>query len=89
VLFESLAQELGDQTTACLLTGMGRDGAAGLLALRRAGALTLAQDETTAVVFGMPKEAIQIGAAQQILALDQFAPTLAAVAREAALRRKA
>src|SRR5205085_11026310 len=88
VLFESLAQELGDQTTACLLTGMGRDGAAGLLALRRAGALTLAQDEATAVVFGMPKEAIQIGAAKQILALDQIAPTLAAIAREAGLRRK-
>jgi two-component system chemotaxis response regulator CheB len=88
VLFESLAQELGDQTTACLLTGMGRDGAAGLLALRRAGALTLAQDEATAVVFGMPKEAIQLGAAKQVLALDQIAPTLAAVAREADLRRK-
>jgi two-component system chemotaxis response regulator CheB len=88
VLFESLAQELGDKTTACLLTGMGRDGAAGLLALRRAGAMTLAQDEATAVVFGMPKEAIIIGAAKQVLALDQIAPTLAAVAREAALRRK-
>lgn len=88
VLFESLAQELGDQATACLLTGMGRDGAAGLLALRRAGAFTLAQDEATSVVFGMPKEAIQIGAARQILALDQIAPTLAAIARETDLRRK-
>src|SRR5205809_1406362 len=88
VLFESLAQEIGDQTIACLLTGMGRDGAAGLLALRRAGAMTLAQDEATAVVFGMPKEAIQIGAAKQILALDQFAPTLAAIVRATDLRNK-
>lgn len=88
VLFESLAQELGAQTTACLLTGMGRDGASGLLALRRAGAMTLAQDEATAVVFGMPKEAILIGAAKQVLALDQIAAALAAIAREADLRRK-
>jgi two-component system chemotaxis response regulator CheB len=88
VLFESLAQELGDQTTACLLTGMGRDGAAGLLALRRAGALTLAQNEATAVVFGMPKEAIEIGAVNQVLALDQIALTLAAVAHRVDSRRK-
>jgi two-component system chemotaxis response regulator CheB len=88
VLFESLAQELGDKTTACLLTGMGRDGAAGLLALRHAGALTLAQDEATSVVFGMPREAIQIGAAKHVLALDQIAPVLSAVAREPDPRRK-
>lgn len=83
VLFESLAREVGDTTAACLLTGMGRDGAAGLLALRRAGALTLAQDEKSSIVFGMPKEAIRIGAASQILALDNIAPVLAAVARPA------
>jgi two-component system chemotaxis response regulator CheB len=87
VLFESLAQELGSQAAACLLTGMGRDGAAGLLALRHAGALTVAQDEATSVVFGMPREAIQMGAAGRVLALDQIAPTLIAVAREAELRR--
>jgi two-component system chemotaxis response regulator CheB len=86
VLFESLAKELGSQTAACLLTGMGRDGAAGLLALRHAGALTIAQDEATSIVFGMPKEAIQMGAAHRVLALDQIAPALAAVAREAELR---
>jgi two-component system, chemotaxis family, protein-glutamate methylesterase/glutaminase len=85
VLFESLAKELGSQTAACLLTGMGRDGAAGLLALRHAGALTIAQDEATSVVFGMPREAIQMGAAHRVLALDQIAPALAAVAREAEL----
>jgi two-component system chemotaxis response regulator CheB len=89
VLFESLAKELGDKTAACLLTGMGRDGAAGLLALRHAGALTIAQDEATSVVFGMPREAIQIGAADRVLALDQIAPALANVAREAEFGRHA
>ncbi len=74
VLFESLANEMGSQTAACLLTGMGRDGAAGLLALRHAGALTVAQDEASSVVFGMPREAIQMGAAVRVLALDQIAP---------------
>jgi two-component system, chemotaxis family, protein-glutamate methylesterase/glutaminase len=88
VLFESLAKELGQETTACLLTGMGKDGAAGLLALRRAGALTLAQDEQSCAVFGMPREAIQIGAAKQVLALNQMAPALVAVARGLQLRSK-
>lgn len=87
VLFESVAKELGSQTAACLLTGMGRDGAAGLLALRHAGALTIAQDEASSVVFGMPREAIQMGAADRILGLDQIAPMLIAVAREAELRK--
>lgn len=88
VLFESLALEAGNRITACLLTGMGKDGAVGLLALRRAGATTLAQDEATAVVFGMPREAIEIGAAQQVLALDQIAPALAAIAQGTRQRRK-
>lgn len=89
VLFESLAKEMGSQTAACLLTGMGRDGAAGLLALRHAGALTIAQDEASSVVFGMPREAIQLGAAVRVLALDQIALALTAVAREAELRKNA
>jgi two-component system chemotaxis response regulator CheB len=88
VLFESLAKELGSQTTACLLTGMGRDGAAGLLALRHAGAMTIAQDEASSVVFGMPREAIQIGAAERILPMDQIASALVEVSREAELRKK-
>lgn len=87
VLFESLAKELGGQTVACLLTGMGRDGAAGLLALRHSGALTIAQDETSSVVFGMPKEAIQIGAADRVLPLSQIATALADVARGAEVGR--
>lgn len=82
VLFESLSRECGGETAACLLTGMGRDGAAGLLALRQAGALTIAQDENSSVVFGMPREAIQMGAATQVLALNQIAPALTALNRK-------
>jgi two-component system chemotaxis response regulator CheB len=80
VLFESLATEHGSATAACLLTGMGKDGAAGLLALRRAGAVTFAQDEASSVVFGMPKVAIELGAADRVLPLDQIAPALMAIA---------
>jgi two-component system chemotaxis response regulator CheB len=77
VLFQSLAQELGPVTAGCLLTGMGRDGAAGLLALRRAGARTVAQDEHTSTVYGMPREAVRLGAAELVLPLDEIGPTLA------------
>jgi two-component system chemotaxis response regulator CheB len=80
VLFESIAQELGNRAIACLLTGMGRDGATGLLEVRRAGGVTLAQDEASSVVFGMPREAILLGAAERVLPLEQFAPTIAALA---------
>jgi two-component system chemotaxis response regulator CheB len=83
VLFESLARQAGPATVACLLTGMGRDGAAGLLALRQAGALTIAQDEASSVIFGMPREAIEIGAATRVLALDQIASALVTAAQDA------
>lgn len=76
ILFESLAVELGNQAVACLLTGMGRDGAAGMLALRRAGALTIAQDEASCIVFGMPREAILCGGAERVLPLTGIAPAL-------------
>ena len=76
VLFESLAQELGDATVACLLTGMGRDGAAGLLQIRQAGGRTIAQDEATSIVYGMPREAALLGAAEQILPLGEIGRTL-------------
>jgi len=88
VLFESLAMEVGRAAVGCLLTGMGHDGAAGLLEMRRAGALTIAQDEATSIVFGMPREAIALGAAERVLALDQIARALMEVAREVELRRK-
>lgn len=77
VLFESIAKECGPSSAACLLTGMGRDGAAGLLALRRAGALTIAQDEATCIVYGMPREAVILNAAQRVLPLAEIAPALA------------
>ena len=72
VLFESLARDCGPQVLACLLTGMGRDGARGLLQLRQAGALTIAQNEASCVVYGMPREAVALGAAQQVLALEEI-----------------
>ena len=89
VLFASLAQELGAACAACLLTGMGKDGAEGLLAIRRAGGSTIAQDEATSVVFGMPREAILLGAAEQVLPLDKIAPALAALALGANRGRRA
>jgi two-component system chemotaxis response regulator CheB len=67
VLFESMAREYPNTAAACLLTGMGRDGAAGLLALRRSGSLTIAQDEASCVVYGMPREARLLGAAEHVL----------------------
>jgi two-component system chemotaxis response regulator CheB len=77
VLFESLAQECGPRVAACLLTGMGRDGGAGLLEVHRNGGLTIAQDEATSAVYGMPAEAARLGAAQLILPIDQIGPALA------------
>jgi two-component system chemotaxis response regulator CheB len=79
VLFESIAREYGNQSAACLLTGMGRDGAAGLLKIRQSGGLTLAQDEQTSVVYGMPAEAAKIGAAIRILPLEAIGPAIAAL----------
>jgi two-component system chemotaxis response regulator CheB len=66
VLFESLAEQLGARAVGCLLTGIGRDGALGLLAMRKRGALTIAQDEASSVVFGMPREAQELGAARHV-----------------------
>ena len=76
LLFESVAREVGTRAIACLLTGMGRDGAEGLRAVQRAGGMTIAQNERTSVVFGMPREAIQLGAANRVLALDEIGPSL-------------
>ncbi len=73
VLFQSVARAAGANAVGILLTGMGADGARGLLAMREAGARTIAQDEATCVVFGMPREAIRLGAADQVLPLEQIA----------------
>jgi two-component system, chemotaxis family, protein-glutamate methylesterase/glutaminase len=81
VLFESLAREYGGTAAACLLTGMGRDGATGLLALRRAGAWTVAQDEATSVIYGMPREAALLGAAERILPLPEIGAAVAELGR--------
>ncbi len=72
VLFASAAQAAGPRAVAMLLTGMGTDGARGLLALKQAGAATIAQDEASCVVFGMPREAIRLEAAAHIAALDEI-----------------
>jgi two-component system chemotaxis response regulator CheB len=76
VLFQSVAEQAGRNATGAILTGMGSDGADGLLAMRRAGAATIAQDEATCVVFGMPREAIIRGAAAQTLPLNRVARAL-------------
>ncbi|MCS6948911.1 MAG: chemotaxis response regulator protein-glutamate methylesterase [Armatimonadota bacterium] len=72
-LFDSVVEASGAATVAVLLTGMGADGARGMKKLRDAGARTIAQDEETCVVFGMPREAIQLGGAEFVLPLPQIA----------------
>lgn len=72
--FRSVAQLYGAGTIAALLTGMGRDGANGLKEIAQAGGLTIAQDEASSIIFGMPQEAIRLGAAQHILDIHAIAP---------------
>jgi chemotaxis response regulator CheB len=67
VLFESVARIYGDEAVGVLLTGMGEDGALGLKAIREKGGITLAQDEASCVVYGMPKLAVELGAADEVL----------------------
>jgi len=78
VLFDSVAQHAGKNAIGVILTGMGRDGAAGLLRLRQAGAYTLAQDEASCVVFGMPREAIAMGAASEVAGIADMSARLMA-----------
>jgi two-component system chemotaxis response regulator CheB len=72
VLFRSVAKFAGGNALGIIMTGMGDDGARGMKEMHDAGAKTIAQDEASCVVFGMPKEAIKLGAADQIIPLDQI-----------------
>lgn len=76
VLFRSVAKTAGDKATGIILTGMGADGAQGLKEISETGAVTVAQDEATSVVWGMPGEAVKQGAAKQVLSLQNIAPYL-------------
>jgi two-component system chemotaxis response regulator CheB len=80
VLFRSAVHTLGRRGVGVLLTGMGKDGADGLLRLREGGAHTIAQDEATSVVFGMPREGIALGGASEVLALENIAQAMLAAA---------
>jgi two-component system chemotaxis response regulator CheB len=82
VLLSTAAQSFGTRCIGVVLTGMGRDGALGLLEVRKRGGRTIAQDEKTSVVFGMPGEAIALGAAEAVLPLDEIAPRLAKWSKE-------
>jgi two-component system, chemotaxis family, protein-glutamate methylesterase/glutaminase len=76
VLFDAVARLLGPKALGVLLTGMGRDGASGLLQMHKAGALTLAQNEASCVVYGMPREAVALGAASEVADLERISTRL-------------
>lgn len=76
VLFQAVARHCGPNCVAALLTGMGQDGAQGLLALRQAGAHTIAQDEQSCVVYGMPRAAVELNAVDEVRPLDEIAQAL-------------
>jgi two-component system chemotaxis response regulator CheB len=75
-MFEAVTEVAGASAIGVLLTGMGRDGAQGLYRMYQSGAYTIAQSEASCVVFGMPKEAIALGAARKILPLQKIASEL-------------
>jgi two-component system chemotaxis response regulator CheB len=83
VLFQSVARNAGANAIGAVLTGMGDDGARGLLEMLQAGASTLVQDEATSVVWGMPGSAFRLGAAQEVLPLDRIAERLIALSNQA------
>jgi len=89
VLFRSVAQQAGRSAIGVLLTGMGRDGALGLKEIHEAGGATLVQDEATSVVWGMPGEAVQLGAAEEILPLPKIATRVLERAAETEATRRA
>jgi two-component system chemotaxis response regulator CheB len=80
-LFESVAMEFGPTAAGVLLTGMGRDGASGLLEMRKAGAYTIAQDQATSIVYGMPQQAAMLGAATRVAPIQEIGPLMTALWR--------
>jgi two-component system chemotaxis response regulator CheB len=82
VLFDSIQEQYGRRAIAVLLTGMGRDGARGLKAIREAGGKTIAQDEASCVVYGMPKAAVELGAAEQVLPLSEIPMAIVRLLRQ-------
>jgi two-component system chemotaxis response regulator CheB len=80
--FTSVAETAGSAAVGVLLTGMGRDGAVGMAALRATGAATVAQDEATSAIYGMPRAAIAAGAVDQVLALPKIARALVGLIRD-------
>jgi two-component system, chemotaxis family, protein-glutamate methylesterase/glutaminase len=89
VLFASVVAAFGPQCVGVVLTGMGEDGAAGLLAVRQARGFTIVQDEDSSVVFGMPRAAVARGAADQVLPLEGIAESIVAAVRRKAQREPA
>lgn len=89
VLFQSVADAAGSSAAGVLLTGMGADGAQGLLRMKQAGAFTMAQDEATSVVYGMPREAARLGAADLILPLPEIAAAICRAVEEPAAGKAA
>ena len=87
VLFNSVVQAVGGRAVGAILTGMGKDGAKGLLAMREAGARTFGQDEASCVVYGMPREAALLGAAAYIMSPSRIAARLAEMSSVAGVRR--
>jgi two-component system, chemotaxis family, protein-glutamate methylesterase/glutaminase len=82
ILFESIASQMGSSAVGCLLTGMGRDGASGLLQIRSRGGITIAQDEASCVVYGMPREAVLLDAATHVLPLREIGSALTKLVEE-------
>jgi two-component system chemotaxis response regulator CheB len=87
VLFRSVARAAGANAVGVILTGMGEDGARGLLEMREAGAHTLAQDEASSVVYGMPRAAVELGAAEKVIGLAHMPESILRAATNGTLKR--